>query len=338
MILLKCDHLGSTAITANANGAKVAEMRYLPWGEQRYASGTTPTTFRYTGQRQQAEIGLYYYGARWYDPALGRFAQADTIVPGGVQGLDRYAYVNNNPIRYTDPSGHFTEDEMCEYYGYCGPGAQDRAKAELGALFDVMWGTAITWGDIAFIEMANGEISTIMFLIFTDGMQACNYVGGFWDVDNGVKFDNDVSSSVNALGHHKNDDGTSTWAGTIASADALNWLSEKGTSLPNITVDDLLNNTDNYSLVTYVDLGGLWWSDVGVGVVGWFTPAWPLALLADMAAVGGWASDGFGWSILQGPVDATYPMAVWTYDHPLAAYHGGPWILSFIAPIGYQNR
>ena len=55
-----------------------------------------------------------YYNARWprsvpergYDPALGRFAQADTIVPGGVQGYDRYAYTNNNPIRYIDPSGH----------------------------------------------------------------------------------------------------------------------------------------------------------------------------------------------------------------------------------------
>ncbi len=47
-----------------------------------------------------------YYNARWYDPALGRFAQADTIVPGGVQGLDRYAYVNNSPMNYTDPSGH----------------------------------------------------------------------------------------------------------------------------------------------------------------------------------------------------------------------------------------
>jgi len=47
-----------------------------------------------------------YYNARWYDPSLGRFAQADAIVPGGVQGYDRYAYVNNDPVRYTDPSGN----------------------------------------------------------------------------------------------------------------------------------------------------------------------------------------------------------------------------------------
>ncbi len=48
-----------------------------------------------------------FYNARWYDPAIGRFAQADSIVPPGVQGYDRYAYANNNPLKYTDPSGHF---------------------------------------------------------------------------------------------------------------------------------------------------------------------------------------------------------------------------------------
>jgi len=52
--------------------------------------------------------GLYYYGARWYDSSLGRFAQADTIVPspGNPQSLNRYAYGLNNPLKYVDPSGH----------------------------------------------------------------------------------------------------------------------------------------------------------------------------------------------------------------------------------------
>jgi len=51
-------------------------------------------------------FGLLFYNARWYSPTLGRFVSADTVIPPGVQGLDRYAYVNNNPLRYTDPSGH----------------------------------------------------------------------------------------------------------------------------------------------------------------------------------------------------------------------------------------
>jgi RHS repeat-associated protein len=51
-------------------------------------------------------FGLMFYNARWYDPAIGRFTQADSIIPPGVQGYDRYAYVNNNPLRYIDLSGH----------------------------------------------------------------------------------------------------------------------------------------------------------------------------------------------------------------------------------------
>ena len=78
---LLTDHLTSTAITATSAGSKSAELRYKAWGENRYSSGTTPTTYRFTGQREESTIGLYFYNARWYDAALSRFAQADTIVP-----------------------------------------------------------------------------------------------------------------------------------------------------------------------------------------------------------------------------------------------------------------
>jgi hypothetical protein len=54
-------------------------------------------------------VGLYFYNARWYDPLLGRFTQPDSIVPqaGSPLAWDRYSYVNNNPINYSDPSGHW---------------------------------------------------------------------------------------------------------------------------------------------------------------------------------------------------------------------------------------
>jgi RHS repeat-associated protein len=105
---LFADQLGSTSVVANSSGSKTAEVRYKAWGEDRYTSGTAPTSYRYTGQRIETTIGLYYYGARWYDPALGRFVQADTIIAnsGNPQAWDRYAYVNNNPVNYVDPSGH----------------------------------------------------------------------------------------------------------------------------------------------------------------------------------------------------------------------------------------
>jgi RHS repeat-associated protein len=86
---LFADQLGSTAMVANSSGSKIAEVRYKAWGEDRYTSGTAPTDYRYTGQRVEATLGLYYYGARWYDPMLGRFVQADSVVPSmGVSAGD----------------------------------------------------------------------------------------------------------------------------------------------------------------------------------------------------------------------------------------------------------
>ena len=101
------DHLGSTSIVTDATGNVVSQTRYKAWGEVRHQSGVTPTEYGFTGQYSHAaDFGLLFYNARWYDVSLGRFAQADTIVPPGVQGLDRYAYVNNSPMNYVDPSGH----------------------------------------------------------------------------------------------------------------------------------------------------------------------------------------------------------------------------------------
>jgi len=113
------DHLGSTAVVKNTQGGKT-ELRYTAWGTTRYEYGTTPTDRRYTGQREEASFGLYFYNARWYDPALGRFIQADTIVPGAgnPQAWDRYAYTSNNPVKYIDPSGHKVCDEV-DVYGNC---------------------------------------------------------------------------------------------------------------------------------------------------------------------------------------------------------------------------
>jgi RHS repeat-associated protein len=105
---LLCDHLGSTSIVVAATSALTGELRYKAYGETRDGWGITTTTkYHFTGQREEGTIGLYFYNARWYDAALGRFVQADTVVPepGNPQTLNRYSYVNNNPLKYVDPSG-----------------------------------------------------------------------------------------------------------------------------------------------------------------------------------------------------------------------------------------
>ena len=66
------DHLGSTSVVANSSGAEYGRVLYKPWGEDRYTSGATPTTFRFTGQRAESYINLYWVGSRWYDAYLNR--------------------------------------------------------------------------------------------------------------------------------------------------------------------------------------------------------------------------------------------------------------------------
>jgi len=108
---LLTDHLGSTALTLDSSGNRLdpnAELRYKPYGDTRYNPGSQKTNYRFTGQRWDQGHGLYWYNSRWYDPLIGRFMQADTIVPqpGNPQALNRYSYVLGNPLRYTDPTGH----------------------------------------------------------------------------------------------------------------------------------------------------------------------------------------------------------------------------------------
>ena len=117
------DHINSTAMTLNNSGAVIGEIVYSAFGETRATYGTTQTKKLYTGQ-YEAEAGLYFYNARWFDNELGMFVQADSIIPDSLdpQSWDRYSYVNNNPINYNDPSGNVFE---CGYTTdmHCGSGS-----------------------------------------------------------------------------------------------------------------------------------------------------------------------------------------------------------------------
>lgn len=76
--------------------------------------GSSPTVdlnHRFTGQELDPETGLHYYGGRYYDQEIGRFASPDPYVqePDNPQNVNRYTYVLNNPQNFVDPSGHFWE-------------------------------------------------------------------------------------------------------------------------------------------------------------------------------------------------------------------------------------
>jgi RHS repeat-associated protein len=113
--------LGSASVTADRYGSSVTRQLYKPFGETR-SSGIVPTKYTFTGQyayNGSGEIGLMYYVARFFDPQLGRFISADTIVPqpGSPLDWDRYLFVRGNPLRYSDPTGHASCDEIPDAKG-----------------------------------------------------------------------------------------------------------------------------------------------------------------------------------------------------------------------------
>jgi RHS repeat-associated protein len=105
---LNSDHLSSTSLATSQSGQVVFQARYEPYGQMRWSSGQQTTDKTFTGQRMDASFGLMNYNARYYDPALGRFISPDTLIPDSrnAKAFDRYGYANNNPLRYTDPTGH----------------------------------------------------------------------------------------------------------------------------------------------------------------------------------------------------------------------------------------
>jgi RHS repeat-associated protein len=120
LVWLVGDHLGSTSIAVTDASGATERQGYKAWGETRF--GSLPTKYQYTGLRNEPELGMYYYGARWYDTYLNRWAQPDSIIPDNYNPLDwdRYSYVQNNPLKYTDPSGH----QICRD-DYCGKDDRD---------------------------------------------------------------------------------------------------------------------------------------------------------------------------------------------------------------------
>ncbi len=104
------DHLHSATVLSDNEGNEVRRLAYASFGEEveNIGIGNAPR-YTYTGKERDV-TGLMYYGARYYDPALSRFITPDTIYDWGPQGLNRYSYSLNNPLRYVDPLGYAAKE------------------------------------------------------------------------------------------------------------------------------------------------------------------------------------------------------------------------------------
>ena len=113
------DHLGSSSYVMDKKGNFFEMIEYLPYGETLYDEAATvdKTEFRFTSKEMDAETGLYYYGARYYDAKLCKFVSSDDRIDGlfSSAGQNMYMYCHGNPINMVDPDGHAKVDSATRW-------------------------------------------------------------------------------------------------------------------------------------------------------------------------------------------------------------------------------
>ena len=105
---LHADHLGSITAISDETGRIVCRYEYDPFGvPQTEPTGKPVQPFRFTGREWDSDLRLYYFRARYYDPALGRFLSPDPVEgnPLDPHSQNEYVYARNNPLTRTDPLG-----------------------------------------------------------------------------------------------------------------------------------------------------------------------------------------------------------------------------------------
>jgi RHS repeat-associated protein len=174
------NHLGSSSVVTDQYGARKEQIEYHPFGTYRAVGDIHGTYdfdpnfpdvfYTFTGQEDDDDLGLYNYGARLYDPVLGKFISPDSVVqaPDDPQTLNRYSYARNNPIIYTDPSGNvfIIDDIIYAVIGflatYIGTTAATAVVSVVGGAMLGAATSAITGGNIG-LGALTGAISGAIF-------------------------------------------------------------------------------------------------------------------------------------------------------------------------------
>ncbi len=184
------DHQGSTRKILDAARVEQYAVDYEPFGKPYATSGPQPDNHKYTSEKHDDPTGLVYLRARQYDPEVGRFASADPVLGslGEPQTLNRYAYVSNNPLTSTDPSG----------LSACNPQAGDQlyAACQRWASWDAFTSAVNAWQiahpnpmdfwtamdlvmtGVGFIPVFGDIVSTVYFL--GRDAQECQASGCNW--------------------------------------------------------------------------------------------------------------------------------------------------------------
>jgi RHS repeat-associated protein len=129
------NHLGSSTVEVDENADIISYEEYHPYGTTAFQSGRNAAEvklkrYRYTGKERDEESGLYYHGARYYAPWIGRWSSCDPA--GIVDSLNLYVYARNDPLLFVDPDGHRSDKatDPAVWYSLQHPGAAEKWEKE----------------------------------------------------------------------------------------------------------------------------------------------------------------------------------------------------------------
>jgi RHS repeat-associated protein len=196
------DGIGSVVALIDATGTQRAAYTYDPYGGHATATGINgappPNPWRYAGGALDS-TGLYHFGARYYDPTIGRWTQQDSVVAvGDPSNGNRYAYAGDDPANFVDPDGRFDigpifdAENAFKVVRKAFRGKNLKGKDFLGDLADTGTGIILTTGCVATLGAATAELGGIGA---ATGLGACaafgsgvgRVVGHAIDQSNGVK-------------------------------------------------------------------------------------------------------------------------------------------------------
>ena len=171
------DRLGSTTAVTDTAGQVASRTSYSAFGGAHTDAATAGLSNDYTYTGHATDEGLIYARARWYDPTIGRFLSEDPVL-----GANLYAYVNNDPINYTDPTGAMAATE----YGALTSGDDERAEATAsvgasvlkGPIADVVPRSLVE--QLALAEARKGLGDVIMTRLADAPRLVANYGAGEW--------------------------------------------------------------------------------------------------------------------------------------------------------------
>jgi RHS repeat-associated protein len=170
------DHKGSTTDFFGANGTIVESFSYSGYGQPHQLSGANAAGPRYEQRQWDDLVGLYYFGARYYDPVTGRFLTPDTQLGGTsltqADVLNRFAFELNNPINNVDLTGHGLRDVLIGI----GIGV---ALVAIGAAIILTGGAAAPLGAIAAGALVGAGLNAITYSATHTNQDAATFYKGF---------------------------------------------------------------------------------------------------------------------------------------------------------------